>query len=145
MKRFTKWYGFALAGLLAVGCENRDKAIQPQLEQNPVAIRIDQSARISQNVNVTVEKIEDSRCPANAVCVWMGFAKVTFTLKSGTASQTSDLCLGMCGQQQKTSDVAVIRLDDRSYEVTLSEIRPYPGTKPDGTPQEAVLSVTEKK
>ncbi|GAB3324964.1 hypothetical protein GCM10027299_22600 [Larkinella ripae] len=144
MTPFKNLYGLLLVGLLAVGCERDNQVVTPTEENKPVTVKVNQSARIKQNVSLNVDSITDSRCPANALCVWLGNAQVKFTLKNDTQAQSGELCIGQCGQQQKNRDAITVLLGSESYEVTLSDVQPYPGTKPDGTPQEAVITVNQK-
>ncbi|RRB06796.1 hypothetical protein [Larkinella rosea] len=144
MTPFKSLYGLLLVGLLAVGCE-KDKTVTPAEESKPVTVKINQSARVQQDVTLNVESISDSRCPANALCVWLGNATVKFTLKKDAQTQSGELCLGQCGQQLKNRDVVTVQLGGESYDVALSEVKPFPGTQPDGTPKEAVITVNQKK
>ncbi|GAB3938058.1 hypothetical protein [Larkinella terrae] len=143
MTPFKSLYGLLLVGLLAVGCE-KDKSVTPAEESKPVTVKINQSARVNQNVTLNVESINDSRCPANALCVWLGNATVKFSLKNDSEVQTGELCLGQCGQQLKNRDAVTVQLGGVNYEVALSEVKPFPGTQPDGTPKEAVVTVNRK-
>lgn len=144
MTPFKSLSGLLLVGLLAFGCE-KDKTVTPAEESKPVTVKINQSARVQQNVTLNVDSINDSRCPANALCVWLGNATVKFSLKTDSQTQTGELCLGQCGQQLKNRDVVTVQLGGQSFDVTLSEVKPFPGLEPDGTPKEAVISVSQKK
>ena len=146
MTPFKNLYGFLLVGLLAVGCEKENKvAPTPAEDAQAVTVKVDQLARVKQNITLNVDSISDSRCPYNANCVWYGNAQVKFTLKSETQSQSGELCIGQCGTQLKNRAVMTVQLGAESYEVTLSDVQPFPGTKPDGTPKEAVITVNLKK
>ncbi|MFC5408144.1 hypothetical protein ACFPMF_02395 [Larkinella bovis] len=140
---FKSLYGLLVIGLLAVGCE-KDNKVAPSEQNQPVTVKINQSARVKQNVTLNVDTISDSRCPMNAVCVWYGNAQVKFTLKNETQSQSGELCLGQCGQQLKNRDTVTLQLGTERYEVTLSDVQPFPGSKPDGTPKEAIITVNQK-
>lgn len=59
---------------------------------------------------------EDSRCPANAVCVWAGNARVSLTLRDGTNTGAADL-------NTTLEPHSVIRW---GYEVRLVDVRPTP-------------------
>ncbi|GAB3271510.1 hypothetical protein GCM10027347_42820 [Larkinella harenae] len=143
MTPFKNWYGLLLVGLLALGCDKGNK-VAPVEENQPVAVKVNQSARVKQNVSLNVESITDGRCPINANCIWLGNAQVKFSLKNDTQSKSGELCIGQCGEKLQNRSSVIIQLGSESYEVTLSEVQPFPGSKPDGTPQEAVISVTQK-
>ncbi|GAB3901269.1 hypothetical protein GCM10028803_25660 [Larkinella knui] len=135
--------GFLLVGLLAFGCEKNNK-VTPAEENQPVTVKINQLARIKPNVSLTADTITDSRCPINANCIWAGNATVKFSLKNDTETKTGELCIGQCGQQSKTRDAVTVQLGNESYDVILTDVQPFPGTKPDGTPKEAVITVNQK-
>jgi uracil-DNA glycosylase len=143
MTPFKSLYGMLLVGLLAVGCEKENK-VTPTEENQPVTVKVNQLARVKQNVTLNVDSISDSRCPANVVCVWYGNANVKFSLKNETETQTGELCIGQCGQQLKSRDAVTLQLGNESYEVSLTDVQPFPGTQPDGTPKEAVITVNQK-
>jgi hypothetical protein len=77
----------------------------------------------------------DSRCPANAVCVWMGDVAVRIAARGGNASTERELHTGV-GPDAFTVN---------GYVVTLVGVLPYPGTElpnvPPATPT-VLLSVT---
>jgi|GEM_PF-3078056 len=133
MRTQGKWVSLlCLAGALATACE-RNAAVEPSETTGPQIVSTTQSARLKQDVTLEVTKIEDSRCPANAVCITYGSAKVFFTLKNSTEQKTSELCLGDCGGGKGMQNRAVqtIALGGASYDVVLTEVRPYPGTSSD--------------
>ncbi|MGA0555128.1 hypothetical protein ACO2Q8_00630 [Larkinella sp. VNQ87] len=142
MTPFKNLYGLLLLGLLAIGCE-KDNKVAPTENNQAVTVKVNQAARVKQNVTLNVDSITDSRCPANASCVWYGNAQVKFTLKNETQSQSGELCLGQCGQQLKGRDAVTLQLGSTSYEVILSEVSPFPGLE-DGKPKEAVITVNQK-
>ena len=96
MTPFKCLYGFLLVGLLAVGCE-KDNKVTPTEDNQPVTVKVNQLARVKQDVTLNVDNIADSRCPMNANCIWLGNATVKFSLKNDTQTQTGELCIGQCG------------------------------------------------
>ena len=136
-----------LVGLLFVGslpparCKKDDKT--PAIQKNQLlAVKVNESAPFTQDVTFRVEDIADSRCPATAVCVWYSQAKVTFTLKYQRTSQRGELCLGQCDQQFNNRDSITLQSGAQSYQVILTEVRPYPGTN-NATASEAVIEVKQ--
>jgi hypothetical protein len=131
-----------LSGLAAVGCQQTTQdAAQPS---ESVTVGIKQSARVGQTVSVQVDTIQDSRCPANAICIRAGNADVSFTLTDGTNRQTGALCLGECKAGPKDKDSTTIQLGNDRYQVLLTEVRPYPGTDPNNTKPQAVIKVKKQ-
>src|SRR5690349_11629372 len=67
------------------------------------------------------ELIEDSRCPANANCGWMGVAKVKLGVAVGTQNHTIQLSTLHMPQQQYFTDTIVSR-----FHIRLLQVLPYP-------------------
>lgn len=85
------------------------------------------------------ELIEDSRCPANAMCVWQGVAIAAFTVSDGAGTHQvtlgTETIPGMCS---KDTIVA-------GYKVEFIDLAPYPGLPPTIPNQEitAQLKITK--
>ncbi|MGZ8378305.1 MAG: hypothetical protein ACXW0Z_13855 [Gemmatirosa sp.] len=65
--------------------------------------------------------LDDSRCPANAMCVWQGNAAVRLRLAVQGERATPVL---HTAQEPRTATIG-------SYSVELVNVEPYPGTVPD--------------
>lgn len=72
-------------------------------------------------------RLSDSRCPANAVCVWQGDAAVRIVARVAAASVDRELHTGV-----EPHSLAVDR-----YVVTVVGLTPYPGTELEGQPAAA--------
>jgi hypothetical protein len=72
----------------------------------------------------------DSRCPANAVCVWMGDAAVTVAARAARMSVERELHTGL--------EPRSLTVD--GYVVTVVGLLPYPGTTaPDAPPAAPIV------
>lgn len=72
------------------------------------------------NVTITfIEVLADSRCPADAMCVWQGNVKVSLQVVSGGQTQVT-LTLG----ELLAGDVNSVTVDGAI--VTLVDMQPYP-------------------
>ncbi|MCY7350754.1 MAG: hypothetical protein LH606_08800 [Cytophagaceae bacterium] len=77
--------------------------------------------------------IEDSRCPANVQCVWMGEAVTRFTLEfNGQTSPVVALKVAPTGKER--TDSTSVTVGNRSFTVLLKSVQPYPGTTPSDKP-----------
>jgi hypothetical protein len=133
-----------VGGLLAAACKKDNKPADIQGgNPSPLTVKVNESARLTQNVTINVDAIADSRCPATAICIWQGNAKVKFTLKDELSSQSGELCIGQCDQQAKNQDSVTLQLGSKTYEITLTEVRPYPGTDENAS-TEAIIQVRQK-
>ena len=90
-----------------------------------------------------IQLINDSRCPANAKCVWAGSAKIKISVsRPGAAKQTFDLNTGV---DPKTVTAF-------GYEIKIAELLPYPalehkeiGGKRVKIPRSATLTITKTR
>lgn len=74
-------------------------------------------------LTVSLEKINDSRCPVNVQCMTAGNATAEIKLINSQGSEvTTKLVLGRSENEFKTSDTASVTLGEASYSVILSEI-----------------------
>jgi hypothetical protein len=79
--------------------------------------------------------VEDSRCPANAVCVWQGVAKAKFRFTINNQEHPVTL---------STSDLPPYYSNDTTvagYHLKLTSLLPYPGTAQ--TPAIATVEITQ--
>lgn len=83
-------------------------------------------------VRVTFEqRLQDSRCPANVVCVWQGDASVRVTIATDSVRLTGEL---------HTAVEPKVQVVD-GYQVTLAGLLPYPGSGADRQEPVALLRV----
>ena len=75
----------------------------------------------SQGITITfVEVIEDSRCPADAMCVWQGNVKVRIEVGFGTEVQQYVLTLGELLEGDANA------VDISGHIISLLDVQPYP-------------------
>jgi len=86
---------------------------------------------------VRIDSIEDSRCPANAMCIWAGRVAVELLLSKSADSHSVTLIL-QAGQQLGSTQVT---LGTVTYKVVLRSVLPYPGTG-STQPLKATVQVT---
>ncbi len=80
-----------------------------------------------------VEVLEDSRCPADALCVWQGRVQVLLAVTLGTEQVPVILTLG----ESLEGDTAQAAFPD--FTLTLTAVDPYPGTAADTIPIVSLL------
>ena len=85
--------------------------------------------------------VSDSRCPANAVCIWQGAATATFSFtKNGDAHRFNLSTLTM--KPNYTKDTVI-----GGYKIEFINLSPYPGTVADPIPdsqRKAELKITKQ-
>lgn len=127
MKNINK-YLLALicfAGLLISSCEKNSIEFD-----NPFELKENESIVLQGNNNglsITLQSVNDSRCPINALCISAGNARVKLRMSDNSGAETfAELCLGFCDTGNNAEDSAIIRLNNISYTVVLKEVNPYP-------------------
>lgn len=90
------------------------------------------------------DSILDSRCPADAICIWAGEATGRMTLKVGGQTHTIPFVIrGLC---DATTQPCGNTLDTLGYHVVFIALQPYPdlaATMGDPIPQEDYILEVE--
>ncbi len=127
MKNINK-YLLALVcvtGLLFSSCEKDSIEFD-----SPFELKENESIVLQGNNNgltLTLQSVNDSRCPINALCISAGNARVKLRMSDNSGAQTfAELCLGVCETRNNTEDSALFQLNNVSYIVILKEVNPYP-------------------
>ena len=85
--------------------------------------------------------VNDSRCPANAICIWQGAATVSFSFtKNGKTHHFNLSTITM--QPNYTKDTVIA-----GYKIEFINLSPYPGTVADPVPdnqRKAELIITKQ-
>ncbi|MGV3503309.1 MAG: hypothetical protein ACO1O1_06345 [Adhaeribacter sp.] len=95
---------------------------------------------------ITFRDLDESRCPANAMCIRQGAAITTFQITApGAETQTVRLFVGDFmpndprNKRNQTADTAAVQLANQtSYRLILKKVAPYPGTSQE-TPKATLL------
>jgi hypothetical protein len=85
--------------------------------------------------------VSDSRCPANAVCIWQGAATATFSFTKNSKTHRFNLST-IKMQPNYTKDTVIA-----GYKIEFINLSPYPGTVADPIPdsqRKAELKVTKQ-
>lgn len=114
-----------LTGLLISSCEKY------YIEFNsPFELKENESIVLQGNNNglsITLQSVNDSRCPVSAVCISAGNARVKIRMSDNSEAETfAELCIGYCDNSNNSEDSEIIRLNNISYTIILKEVSPYP-------------------
>jgi hypothetical protein len=90
-------------------------------------------------LKLTVDEINDSRCPANVVCVRAGEAKVKITINDLDENLVK-FTLNFGEASRFKPDTLDFNLNAKAYRVILSGVNPYPGTG--GSPNNSKAEIT---
>lgn len=98
---------------------------------------------INDPLTLELNTVTDSRCPANAVCVWLGFAKVSLSVANAVEQlQDVQLCIGDCRPDPVRSKHEMeILVGNSKYKLILKEVLPYPGTEEEGQEKTVRMAV----
>lgn len=103
-------------------------------------ISLIQTTAAGEAIEIKILSIEDNRCPADAICVWNGNVKVTFTIDQQGIEYS--MCLGQCDNTFNETDELSVQTSKGNFMIKLLEVSPYPGTG-DDTRKKAKFSVTQ--
>lgn len=105
--------------VVAAGCSPAGNRVfeAGQVEMNPGESLDDVQ---SGSALTFVEIVQDSRCPADAICVSSGFVQARFLIEQGEITRDVVLTLG----DMSTGDVNSVEIG--GWTVTLVEVNPYP-------------------
>lgn len=144
MKKFLGFVGVLVAIIclsMSCGTEEINAAWQPgESASDTLSIRIGRSIVATTGEKLTFEKlVHDSRCPANAMCVWQGMVTVEMSVQVGDNKKTFSL-------SADPGNPEAIEATVLGYKVTLVHVWPYPGTTiGEVKPDDYVVGVTMVK
>jgi len=90
--------------------------IFPNLNE-PFEIKVGNSLVLPDGILITILSVEDSRCPADVLCVWQGEAKVSINVKRASQDLGNLTLTSTTGQEIQSLD---------GYSIKLVEVQPYP-------------------
>jgi len=85
--------------------------------------------------------VSDSRCPANAICIWQGAATATFSFTKNGDTHRFDLST-ITMKPNYTKDTIIA-----GYKIEFTNLSPYPGTVADPIPdsqRKAEVKITKQ-
>jgi hypothetical protein len=108
-----------LSALLTVGLCGQPRPFDPEIEvrlDDPFALRMEQTAEVAGTpLRLRFEEVlEDSRCPADVMCVWAGNARIRLIVEATT--EPAELLLNT-GLEPRAAPAA-------GYLVTLEAVQP---------------------
>ncbi len=121
------------------------KSGDKRLAEGTIELKFNETA--SGNINGDHVKLSfdavmsDSRCPANAMCIWQGAATASFTfIKNGNTNRFNLSTITMPPHYTKDTVIA-------GYKIEFVNLLPYPGTVPNPIPdndRKAELKITKQ-
>lgn len=110
--------------------------IFPKLDE-PFEVKVGNSLVIPNGILITVLDVEDSRCPADVLCVWQGEAKVSINVKRALQELGKFTLASTVGQETQIFN---------QHSVTLVQVQPYPYSSKEILPSDYVITfiVSEK-
>jgi hypothetical protein len=134
----TRFLSFLLlAGLFAQACHREAYSLSDlgkpfslaSGESKQLALDgVETSAKpTGQQLTFRLVDVSDSRCPANAQCIWAGEAKTSVELDLAGQKAQAQLKLGG-DRKSANSDSVSVAVGSRAFTVLLREVLPYPGS-----------------
>jgi hypothetical protein len=133
-----------LIATIALG-NSCSKSADKRLQEGTIELKLHESAegRIEgDKVKLGFDAVvSDSRCPANAMCIWQGAATATFSFtKNGNTHRFNLATITMPPTYTKDTVIA-------GYKIEFINLSPYPGTVADPIPdsqRKAELKITKQ-
>lgn len=130
-----------IIAVLLLGCHKKDSETLELRIGKDTEINSGQTAVNSKyNIQLTVEDIEDSRCPKDVLCIWEGNGVVNFLLEINNNPIKFHLDTNKNHPDFNFINDTII--GDFRYE--LKDIQPYPISFPPPSNQRAIVLVTKK-
>ena len=121
------------------------KSGDKRLSEGTIELKFNESASGNikgDNVKLSFDAlVSDSRCPANAMCIWQGAATATFTFTKNSHDNRFNLST-VTLPPNYTKDTIIA-----GYKIEFVNLLPYPGTVADPIPdsqRKAELKITKQ-
>ena len=121
------------------------KSADKRLQEGTIELKLHESAegRIEgDKVKLSFDAVvSDSRCPANAMCIWQGAATATFSFTKNNDAHRFNLST-ITMKPNYTKDTVIA-----GYKIEFINLLPYPGTVADPIPdtqRKAELKITKQ-
>ena len=88
---------------------------------------------IPNDIKITILNVEDSRCPADVLCVWQGEAKVSINVKRDSQYLGNFTLINTAGHETQSFD---------GHSIKLVEVQPYPYSSKEILPSDYVVTFT---
>ena len=134
-------YRFMLLLLLIAGCAaEKEKQRQVGFEEAFQLAASDtvQLKQGSESFWISLEEIEDNRCPADVNCITGG--KAVVRLQLAEMPEQVEICIGAdCRGENK--NFFLYEYNNRRYTIVLEEVVPYPQTGNETNAKQAILKI----
>ena len=95
MSRALRFTAATLVAAALAACGSVPKLLDRDAEfGNAEMFVVNETRTYDDGLSVTLERIDDSRCPADVQCVWAGELAPTLTLRGGTLDDARTVSLG---------------------------------------------------
>jgi hypothetical protein len=125
-----------------ISCTKEDSAIPSMPLGSKIEATYDTEVAYKEGVKIKITKIEDSRCPKNVTCVWMGSVKIYLTISDMNASKA--IILEFLADNSKPA-TANVELGSQKYFVEISDVLPYPENAGEIKLKDYKIGLTVKK
>lgn len=133
-----------LIATIALG-NSCSKSADKRLQEGSIELKLHEAAegRIEgEKVKLSFDAVvSDSRCPANAMCIWQGAATATFSFTKNNDAHRFNLST-ITMKPNYTKDTVIA-----GYKIEFVNLLPYPGTVADPIPdsqRKAELKITKQ-
>ena len=107
---------YLFIAIAIVACEEEEVVKAIELNEEFTLREGDTGILSEPSVSLKVERIDDSRCPDGAQCIWQGSADIIFSFESENS--------GLVVDTLRSFNKSVIHIDDLT--IQLVDVSPYP-------------------
>ncbi len=92
---------------------------------------------------ITVTGINDTRCPANAICITLGSAIVNVKINDKDGEKT--LTLNLNDSTRPENDAIITTINDVRYFIKVTAVNPFPDTSNTSQPKTVTIVISKNK
>lgn len=107
------------------------KTIYPHLDV-PFELGVGHTAVVPNDIEITILNIQDSRCPADVTCVWMGEAKISINVVKDLKDLGNFVLSTIEDKTTLSFDI---------FTITLVQVQPYPYSSKEIPPSDYVVTL----
>lgn len=133
-----------LLWIACLACETKkDEAPEVQDQTINASYRTTTPVTIpGQALIVNVLEVNESRCPANAVCIQAGSANLQLSISDGTNKASLAISFK---NENKASGHQTFKLGNQMYSLVVHDVLPYPATTTKPNPEDYKVNLSIEK
>tara|TARA_R110002124_G_scaffold255060_1_gene420662 strand:- start:1117 stop:1506 length:390 start_codon:yes stop_codon:yes gene_type:complete len=128
-----------------MACQKNDQEASPEKVLETVSIAAARQTAVptsGSDLKVELLSVNDSRCPSNAVCITAGTALLKFSVND--QDEKTEVSLNF-SDVDKSANTVAFKLNGAAYELSVTEVFPYPNSSKSPQLEEYKVQVSIKR